>query len=70
MQTAEVSAMIVRPFTYTSEAHTVAGRRCGIRIENLSPVLSDEERAEQRRCIEAGLFEVFARYADRQEEQR
>ena len=53
----EVITIIIRPFTYDSDAHIVSGRKSTITIENLSPQLSDEERIEQRRCIEEGLFE-------------
>lgn len=58
----EVAAIIVRPFTYDSEAYTVPGRKGDIRIENLTPQLSSEERIEQRKCIEEGLFNIFIKY--------
>lgn len=63
----EVIAIIIRPFTYDSDAHIVSGRKSNITIENLSPQLSDEERVEQRRCIEEGLFEVFIKYTNQKE---
>ncbi len=63
----EVITIIIRPFTYDSDAHIVSGRKSTITIENLSPQLSDEERIEQRRCIEEGLFEIFIKYTDQQE---
>lgn len=63
----EVMAVIIRPFTYDREVHIVSGRKSNITIENLSPQLSDEERVEQRRCIEEGLFEVFIKYTNQQE---
>lgn len=63
----EVVTIIIRPLTYDSEAHTVSGRRNDIRIENLSPILSDEERAKQRKCVEEGLFEIFIKYTDQRE---
>ena len=62
--TLEVISIIIRPFTYDSDAHIVSGRKGTITIENLSPQLSDEERIEQRRCIEEGLFEVFIKYTN------
>ena len=62
----EVITIIIRPFTYDSDAHIVSGRKSTITIENLSPQLSDEERIEQRRCIEEGLFEIFIKYTDQQ----
>ena len=62
--------IIIRPFTYDSDAHIVSGRKGTITIENLSPQLSDEERIEQRRCIEEGLFEVFIKYTNQHESNR
>ena len=63
----EVIAIIIRPFTYNSDAHIVSGRKNTITIENLTPQLSDEERFEQRRCIEEGLFDIFVKYTNQQE---
>lgn len=63
----EVVTIIVRPFTYDSEAYNVLGRKGNIRIENLSPQLSCEERLQQRKCIEEGLFEIFIKYTNLQE---
>ncbi|WP_241426686.1 hypothetical protein [Dysosmobacter acutus] len=63
----EVISIITRPFTYNSDAHIVSGRKNTITIENLTPQLSDEERFEQRRCIEEGLFEVFIKYTNQHE---
>ena len=68
--TLEVISIIIRPFTYDSDAHIVSGRKGTITIENLSPQLSDEERIEQRRCIEEGLFEVFIKYTNQHESNR
>ena len=65
--TLEVISIIIRPFTYDSDAHIVSGRKGTITIENLSPQLSDEERIEQRRCIEEGLFEVYIKYTNQHE---
>ena len=59
--------IIVRPFTYDSDAHIVSGRKAMIPIENLSPQLTAEECMEQRRCIEEGLFEIFIKYEKQQE---
>ena len=56
-------AIIIRPFAYESDVQISTGRKNEIKIENLSPILTDEERAEQRRCIEAGLFDIFIKYA-------
>lgn len=64
----EVVLIVIRPLTYDSDVHTVSGRRNDIRIENLSPILSDEERVKQRKCVEEGLFEIFIKYTDQREE--
>ena len=66
----EVIVIIVRPFTYDSDAHLVSGRKNMIRIENLTPQLTAEECMEQRRCIEEGLFEVFIKYEKYNENDR
>ncbi|MEG1878101.1 MAG: hypothetical protein RR211_00575 [Pseudoflavonifractor sp.] len=60
-------AIIIRPFTYESDIQISSGRNNPIKIENLTPVLTEEERIEQRRCIESGLFEVFIKYAENPE---
>lgn len=54
-------------FTYDNNTRTVPGRKGVIQVENLTPQLSDEERAERRRSIEDRLFEVFVRYAEEPE---
>lgn len=66
----EVIVIIVRPFTYDSDAHIFSGRKNMIRIENLTPQLTAEECMEQRRCIEEGLFEVFIKYEKHNENDR
>lgn len=66
----EVIVIIVRPFTYDSDAHIISGRKNMIRIENLTPQLTAEECMEQRRCIEEGLFEVFIKYEKHNENDR
>ena len=56
--------MIVRPFTYDREERTVPGRKSTICIESLVPQLTHAERAEQRRHIADGLYEVFRKYRE------
>lgn len=60
----EVIVIIVRPFTYESKLQLISGKRCEIRIENLFPVLTEEERVEQLRCIEEGLFDIYIKYSE------
>ena len=48
---------------YTSEVKTVPfGENSTIRIENLTPVLNEQERENRKREIENRLFEVFKKY--------
>lgn len=60
-------AIIIRPFTYECDIQISQGRKNQIKIENLLPVMTEEERVEQMRCIEEGLFEIFIKYADKEE---
>lgn len=53
---------IVDPCTYDCSVHTVFVRDINIKIENLSPQLSDKERIEKRRYIEESLFDIFCKY--------
>lgn len=47
---------------YECEVQTVSGRKGSIQIENRSPVLTDQEQSDRRRCMEEELFVVFSRY--------
>ena len=58
----EVIAIIIRPFTYNSEVQIISGRKNSISIENLTPILTGEELAKQRRCIETSLYDIFSKY--------
>ena len=57
-------AFLLRPFDYCSDEHLISGRKGEIKIENLTPILSEEERVEQRRCMEEGLFDIFSKYTE------
>lgn len=57
-------AIIIRPFHYESNIQILHGRKNKIRIENLTPILTDEERLEQQKCIEVGLFDIFIKYTE------
>jgi hypothetical protein len=50
---------------YTSEVKTatLGGRK--IRLENLTPILSPDERDVRKREIENRLFEIFVKYTGR-----
>jgi len=38
-----------------------------ITVENLRPILTDEEVSEQRQAIEEGLFDIFEKYQHEQQ---
>jgi len=50
------------PIRYKSEIKTVPFCGGTIRVENLTPVLSPEDREKRKREIETRLFEVFSKY--------
>ena len=56
--------ILLRSVTYTSEIHTASMRNQTVTIENKTPQLSEQERAEQYRAIECGLFDIFIKYED------
>lgn len=56
--------ILLRAVTYTSEVHTAFIRNRTVTIENKTPQLSEQERAEQYRAIECGLFDIFIKYED------
>ena len=56
--------ILLRSVTYTSEIHTASMRDRTVTIENKTPQLSEQERAEQYRAIECGLFDIFIKYED------
>ena len=49
---------------YESEIKTVPFGDGTIRLENLTPVLSQKERERRKREIETSLFDVFVKYED------
>ena len=46
---------------FDREEFTFAGQKHCIRIENLTPVFPEGEKAAQKRRIEGNLFEIFSR---------
>ncbi len=54
--------MVREHMEYKSEVTTamLGGRQ--IRVENLTPILSQKELEERKREIESRLFEVFVKY--------
>lgn len=60
----EVVFIRTRACSYTTEAHTIIKRERSITVENLIPILTQEEFTQQRQSIEEGLYDVFVRYQD------
>jgi len=50
---------------FKSEVKTVPFGKGKIRIENLTPVLSPDERAKRKREVESRLYSVFSKYANK-----
>ena len=50
---------------YESEIKIVPFGKGTIRVENLTPVLSPEEREKRKREIEKRLYDVFVKYQDK-----
>ena len=50
---------------FTSETKTVPFGNGTIRIENLTPVLSQKDRESRKREIETCLYNVFSKYEDK-----
>lgn len=56
---------MVRAVTYQSEKQSVYFQGKLIVLENLTPVLSQDERDKRKREIENHLYDVFSKYEDR-----
>ena len=54
-----------KPMQYKTEIKTARLGNREIRLESLTPILSQEERAERRREIERRLYDVFIKYRDK-----
>ena len=50
------------PIRFESEVKTVPFGDGMIRVENLTPILSQKDRDRRKREIETRLFEVFSKY--------
>ena len=51
---------------YTSEARIVPFGSGTIRVNNLTPVLTQKERDKRKREIEQQLFNIFSKYVHNQ----
>jgi len=51
------------PIKYKVEAKTIPFGKGTIKVENLTPVLSPDERVKRKREVESRLYSVFSKYA-------
>lgn len=49
---------------YVSETHAVSRHGVTIVVENKVPELTVQERSEQSREIQSGLYDIFVKYED------
>lgn len=62
----EVLPIIIRTLDYVRNSQSVKGKHKEIIIEHLVPVFSEEERIENLKNIENGLYEIFEKYTGNQ----
>ena len=56
---------MVQAVTYQSNKQSVYCQGKLIVLENLTPVLSPEEKKKRKREIENNLYDIFSKYGDR-----
>ena len=56
---------MVQTVTYQSDKQSVYFQGNLIVLENLTPVLSPEEKKKRKREIENNLYDIFSKYGDR-----
>lgn len=56
---------MVQAATYQSDKQSVYFQDKLIVLENLTPVLSPEEKKKRKREIENNLYDIFSKYGDR-----
>ena len=56
---------MVQAVTYQSDKQSVYFQGKLIALENLTPVLSPEEKKKRKREIENNLYDIFSKYGDR-----
>ena len=56
---------MVQAVTYQSDKQSVYFQDKLIVLENLTPVLSPEEKKKRKREIENNLYDIFSKYGDR-----
>lgn len=56
---------MVQAVTYQSDKQSVYFQGKLIVLENLTPILSPEEKKKRKREIENNLYDIFSKYGDR-----
>lgn len=56
--------ILLRTLKYVSETHTVSRRGATITVKNKIPELTEQERLEQSRQVQSGLYDIFVKYED------
>ena len=56
---------MVQAVTYQSDKQSVYFQAKLIVLENLTPILSPEEKKKRKREIENNLYDIFSKYGDR-----
>ena len=56
---------MVQAVTYQSDKQSVYFQDKLIVLENLTPILSPEEKKKRKREIENNLYDIFSKYGDR-----
>lgn len=56
--------ILPRTLHYVIETHTVSKHGITITVENKIPELTDQERGEQSRLVQSGLYDIFVKYED------
>jgi len=62
-----VIPIIFRNLSYNIENEIITVRDRLVTVENLTPILTDEEILEQRQAIENDLFDIFEKYQNEQQ---
>ena len=57
-------SILLRHLEYTTETHTVHKRNIDITINNMSPILTEQEELQQHQKIEQELYDIFIKYKE------
>ena len=53
------------PVKFESEVKTIPFGKGTIKVENLTPIMTPDEREKRKREVETCLYSVFSKYADK-----